>query len=98
LREEERREASGGKPRKRPAGERQPLKDWFPIKPKKYRVNDCLQGGGSFRDTAGMDPQLRIWTENIGVEIETAETTRSAQPRRQVRRVDWMRGWGIVFF
>jgi septal ring factor EnvC (AmiA/AmiB activator) len=46
-----------------------------------------------------MDPQLKTWTENLGVEIETAENnTVCAVAGGQVRRVDWLRGMGNLVF
>lgn len=46
-----------------------------------------------------MDPQLKTWTENLGVEIETAENnTICAVAGGQVKRVDWLRGMGNLVF
>ncbi len=46
-----------------------------------------------------MDKQLKTWTENLGVEIETAENnTVCAAAGGQVRRVDWLRGMGNLVF
>jgi septal ring factor EnvC (AmiA/AmiB activator) len=46
-----------------------------------------------------MDPELRIWTENFGIEIEAkeGEAVKSVAPA-QVKRVEWIRGMGNMVF
>jgi murein DD-endopeptidase MepM/ murein hydrolase activator NlpD len=46
-----------------------------------------------------MDPELRIWTENFGIEIEAkeGEAVKSVAPA-QVKRVEWRRGMGNMVF
>jgi septal ring factor EnvC (AmiA/AmiB activator) len=46
-----------------------------------------------------MDPQLRTWTENLGIEIQAKDrdVVRAVSSGR-VKRVDWLRGMGNLVF
>jgi biotin transport system substrate-specific component len=46
-----------------------------------------------------MDPQLKTWTENLGVEIQAKDRDMvRAVSGGQVKRVDWLRGMGNLVF
>jgi len=63
------------------------------------RMNWPIRGSIVSRYGRHMDPQLRTWTENLGVEIEgdDGESVKAVAAGR-VKRVDWLRGMGNLVF
>ena len=95
--EEERRKAEEIERRKKPPAER-------PVPaPQTVQFNEQIGWPvrGRIVSSYGrhLDPQLRTWTENLGIEIEAGENNPVyAAADGRVQRVDWLRGMGNLVF
>jgi septal ring factor EnvC (AmiA/AmiB activator) len=93
AREEEKRKAEEIERRKKPLTERTRA----PLPPEKFNDQIGWPVRGRIVTPYGrqMDKQLRIWTDNFGIEIETGENNSvCAAADGQVLKVDWQRGMG----
>jgi len=97
AREEEKRKAEEIERQKKPPTE----KPVAPLPTAKFNDKIGWPVRGRIVSSYGrhLDPQLKTWTENLGIEIETRENNSvCAVADGQVQRVDWLRGMGNLVF